>query len=199
MRNLIKVAIIATGAFVFASCGTSKLTQKDSLKVHSESKEQSETNTVKTTETKAYGDTLKGTSFIPFTASSDSASNEIHKGTVPNNRPDTGYTITGESGGIKFKATITRTYDNGKLSGVKADYTAIAKPKTTTDTREVQAAKVRKTTKVDSTKKEQSKKDTKIGFSLPSWGWLVIVIAAIVAVLFVKPIFNKLKSWISIF
>jgi hypothetical protein len=163
------------------SCASHKLVTKSDVKTHQVVTSDSVSKTDKVTDTKFYGDTLKGKTFAP------------HDST----KADTaGTTIDQESAGIIFHATVKPKYNKqGAFTGNQVDYTAIAKPVAKTDTHETQQAQVNKNTKTDTKANTQTKETTKVGFIMPWYGWPVIILLAIVAAyLFIKRIKKIIKT-----
>ena len=190
-------------------CGTTKTVTKSEVKEKEQIKTNAVTNTTTNIEKKTFGDTLKGENFIPASALTDTPATQedttdIHakgNGTVPKKKfkKHQPYSVTGESQGIKYRQTFIPQFNNGKFTGVMQNFSIIAKPVTTTDTREAQHSDVSTTIKKDSAGKADSKTTSKKGLALPSWVWWVIVIAVLVvlAYIFLKSfIIEKLKQWI---
>jgi hypothetical protein len=170
--------IIISLATLLCACGSVKTTLKSSSDVHAVTRVSADSIADKLTVSQTYGDTLRGSDFVPAQVLTDST-------TALDSIP---YSITSESDGIQFKETFTPTYNKGRFIGDQANITAIAKPVTTTNTREVQHSAVSTTSTRDSTSHVQTSVKKAIGWSLPSWVWWVTGIALLgLAFYFVKP------------
>lgn len=105
MRNLIVLIPLFA---LLAGCATQKHTVDTDTDTASESKVKTKTKETRQTETITYGDSLKGTGFIPADGSAG---------------------ITAESKGIKLQMKLKPKYgDDGKLQGYNTEYQGTAKP-----------------------------------------------------------------------
>jgi len=173
--------IVLTIALALAGCGSVKTTVKSDTQVNAVAKTKADSSSDKISDTKTFGDTLRQTSFVPAGVLTDTPS-AAAKDTVP-------YAITSESDGIEFKETFTPAYDQGHFIGDQTSVVAIAKPVTTTNTREVQHSNVSTTSTKDSITLVQTSVKKTIGWGLPSWVWWIAGILVVGAVVyFVKPL-----------
>jgi FtsZ-interacting cell division protein ZipA len=178
------VTLVALIALVITGCGTTKTVEHSMLKSNEVTTIQADSAYTKTTQILTFGDTLKGSSFIPGDSKgSDTTQTD---------------SIETESAGIKLKIKVTTTKNKaGALLGNKIDYSAIAKPTAKQTTNEAHQASV-------STQQKKTVKataavvtDTKTGFAVPSWvWWLVIIITALFGVLIYFTYKNSIIAWI---
>lgn len=183
-----------------SSCGVKKKQLREKLKYQEEvnSKSTSLTNEEKRTEasqnsnlsvqteTRQYGDTLKGSQPID----------------------SNGFDL--ETGGIKLKANIEPVKDKqGNVKGYRLNYNITAKPiaKTNTNSKlnntattkeaaniKTQSAKENKATAQATINRDE--RETYEAFSFPGWVYALLSLIALIAmIIFFKPIINFIKSW----
>ncbi len=168
---MIRASILKIGIAVLfcatVGCSAKKHTIKKEIKMHAITSTDSSSFTQAETETKVFGDTLRGNSFM--SADIDSAE------------------ISVQSGGIdlNIKVKPKKNLDGLKV-GHDITFNAIAKPKSITNTRQAQQTDVRTT----SNKSEQTALvETKTKSGKLGWWvlWLVLLLVVIAFVLF-KPL-----------
>jgi len=107
-----KLLIILIGCSLLGGCATTKRTSKTEEKTQQQTAVREETQENASKQTLAYGDTLKGNSFVP----------------ADDPEPTT---LTAESNGVKIKLKLKPKRDqDGKLKGFDAEYETTAKPVT---------------------------------------------------------------------
>jgi len=179
MKNLQYILLSITLAL--AGCGSVKTTVRSDTEVNAVTKTKADSSSDRISDTKTFGDTLRQTGFVPAEVLTDTPS-AMAKDTVP-------YAITSESDGIEFKETFTPAYDKGHFIGDQTSITAIAKPVTTTNTREVQHSNVSTTSTKDSIALVQTSVKKTIGWGLPSWVWWIAGVLVVgIVVYFGKPL-----------
>lgn len=181
MKNFIAGCAFIGIAALMASCGSIKRTEKSNLQVKQETTLKVDSETVKVTETKMFGDTLKGNTFLPIVyTKADSTGAD---------------STTVESGGIKLKIKITpKKSASGGVIGNLIDFSAIAKPISTTLTKEDTQANVNATTKTQVKLKTTSETKEKSGFGIAFWMWCLVGLTVLAAAIyFIKPLLKSIK------
>lgn len=198
IRLLILCFCVVIG--LFPSCGAKKSSIKETVKYQADTSHKATvninevknsqlnqlSNLTVNTETKNYGDSLKGS--VPI----DSNGVEI------------------ESAGIKLNAHLTPVKDvKGNIKGYRLNYNLTAKPtgKTNTNSKLETKANLKEASQIKTQKAEENKvnakatinrdeRETKKAFSFPGWVYALVSLMAILAlIIFIKPIIKFIKSW----
>ncbi|MFD2874041.1 hypothetical protein ACFS5N_16280 [Mucilaginibacter ximonensis] len=155
--------LLAILALFLCGCGSVKKSVKTDTAVHTIVAVDSAKAGSYLVSTKTYGDTLVGVGFIPVSALKDTTSAS----------DDSLINFSLHSTGISLSGTFKPVYKNNQLTGLKTDYSAIAKPVTVTNTSKTEQVNVHATIKKDSTAQVQSTTTTHTGLRIPWWCWLL--------------------------